>query len=133
VTSRRSAVKSLLIGILAACDSTIARLKGRRLVAVAAIDTVRPDAAFRTTIGERPIIVVDDGGTTRTFVAVCTHEGCPLGWNPQQRLIRCPCHGSAFSTAGKVVNGPALLPLTELETFVERGKVLVAFPPGASS
>jgi Rieske Fe-S protein len=128
VTSRRAAVKSLLLAALAACDSTIARLRGKRLVPVTTVARVPAGSAYRTRLGEQPIIVVNERGKIRTFVAVCTHEGCPLGWNATQHLIRCPCHGSAFDTAGRVVDGPAPLPLTELETFVERNDVLVVPP-----
>ena len=123
--SRRAALKTLVLGALAACDATVARLRGRTLVAVTTVDNVPDGSAFRTKLGDQPVIVVNDKRKIRTFVAVCTHEGCPLGWNPVQHLIRCPCHGSAFNTAGAVVNGPAATPLTELETFVERDKILV--------
>ena len=125
MTSRRNALRTLGLGLLAACESTIARLKGRKLVRVAAADSVSASVAARTTVADQPIIVVSDGHTLRTFVAVCTHEGCPLGWNSMQRLIRCPCHGSAFDTAGRVVEGPAREPLTELETVVEKGGIWI--------
>lgn len=125
MTSRRNALVALGLGLLAACESTIARLKGRKLVRVAAADSVSVSAAQRVTVADQPIIVVSDGRKLRTFLAVCTHEGCPLGWNSTQRLIRCPCHGSAFDTAGRVVEGPARDPLTELETVVENGGVWI--------
>jgi Rieske Fe-S protein len=134
VTSRRGALRALLAVLLAACDSTIARLRGQKLVRVTSVDSVPPGGAFRLTLPAandstdsygRPIIVVNDGGTIRAFRAVCTHEGCPLGWNSTQHLIRCPCHGSAFDSKGQVVHGPAALPLTPIETFVERGNVLI--------
>lgn len=97
-------------------------------MSVTTSDKVPSGSAFRTRLADQPIIVVNDGRRIRTFVAVCTHEGCPLGWNPTQHLIRCPCHGSAFDTTGAVVNGPAATPLTELQTFVERGRVFVTAP-----
>lgn len=125
MTSRRAALGTLGLAFLAACDAVVARIKGRRLVKVVDAERVTPDTAYRTTIADAPIIVVNDGRRVRTFVAECTHEGCPLGWNPSQRLIRCPCHGSAFDTAGRVVQGPAALPLTEVETVVERGAVMI--------
>ena len=130
-TTRRAALERLaLLGaaLVTACDSTIARLKGKRLVEIARADNVPTGSAFRTTHGDDPLILTNDGAAIRTFVAVCTHEGCPLGWNPRQRLIRCPCHGSAFDVRGRVVEGPATRPLAALETFVERGRVLVASP-----
>ena len=127
MTSRRDILKAFGGGalLLAACDATIARLRGWQVVRVTSVDNVPPGAAYRTRYGDDPIIVVNAGGEFRTFVAVCTHEGCPLGWNPNQRLIRCPCHGSAFDTRGHVVNGPAKLPLTELETIVDRGQLSI--------
>jgi len=125
VTSRRETLKLFFLSLLAACDSAIARMRGARLVPIARIDQVPPGSAYRTTHGDDPLILVNVDGKVTTFLAVCTHEGCPLGWNPQQHLIRCPCHGSAFDTAGKVVNGPAQKPLTPLPTIAERGKVLL--------
>ena len=125
MTSRRGALKVLVLGVLAACDSAIARLRGARLVPIARLDQVPPGSAYRTRHGDDPLILVNAGGKVTTFLAVCTHEGCPLGWNQNQHLIRCPCHGSAFDTAGKVVNGPAQTPLTRLETISSRGEVLL--------
>ena len=125
MTSRRSALASLLAVAVAACDAAVARLRGWRLTPVAEAARVPAGGAYRTTVGDRPLILVDAGGRVRTFVAECTHEGCPLGWNATQRLIRCPCHGSAFDTAGRVVEGPARRPLTELETLVDRGTVML--------
>jgi len=71
------------------------------------------------------VIVVNVSGTVRAFRAVCTHEGCPLGWNAQQHLIRCPCHGGAYDTSGRVVSGPPPAPLTELRAVVEHGSIYI--------
>jgi len=40
--------------------------------------------------------------------AICTHAGCPMDYVPAQQLIDCACHGSQFSTDGKVLRGPAI-------------------------
>ena len=37
----------------------------------------------------------------------CTHMGCALRWNPQERTWDCPCHGSKFSENGSVLENPA--------------------------
>jgi glycine/D-amino acid oxidase-like deaminating enzyme/nitrite reductase/ring-hydroxylating ferredoxin subunit len=47
--------------------------------------------------------------------AVCTHMGCIVHWNRAERSWDCPCHGSRFSTAGAVLEGPALKGLATLD------------------
>jgi Rieske Fe-S protein len=109
----------------------VARRRSPRVrgVPVASLDQVPPGAAFRTRDADSPVIVLNVGGEIRAFDAVCTHEGCPLGWNPDQRLIRCPCHGGAYDTAGKVVDGPPPAPLHRLEAEVGDGVIYVALTP----
>lgn len=37
----------------------------------------------------------------------CPHLGCALKWNPREHTWDCPCHGSRFTNAGKLIDGPA--------------------------
>lgn len=37
----------------------------------------------------------------------CTHLGCALKWNPQEHSWDCSCHGSRFTSDGKVLENPA--------------------------
>lgn len=42
------------------------------------------------------------------YVNQCTHLGCPLlDQIAQSNRIFCPCHGSIYDTAGRVLSGPA--------------------------
>ncbi|MFN0149573.1 MAG: ubiquinol-cytochrome c reductase iron-sulfur subunit [bacterium] len=82
-----------------------------------------PDRALVVQAAEyaEPIILVwdvRDDGTPSDFLAfsaLCTHQRCAL--KPGRNGFTCPCHGSVFDRAGRVVRGPAEEPLAQL--FVE--------------
>lgn len=72
--------------------------------------------------------------TTTTVVAVsrrCTHQGCTVGLPAAAGAsLVCPCHGSAFTTQGAVVNGPANAPLATYAASIDTGtnEVVVVVP-----
>jgi cytochrome b6-f complex iron-sulfur subunit len=57
--------------------------------------------------------------------ATCTHLGCLTRYERENNRIFCPCHGSRFSTEGKVTDGPAPRPLPRLQLTVEQGLLVV--------
>jgi Rieske Fe-S protein len=131
--SRRSALKTIGALFLSACDTTILRMRGFKVTPIATLDQVPPGGAYRTKLGDEPIILVNVAGDVRAFVAECTHEGCPLGWNPNQHLIRCPCHGSAFDLTGMPVNGPATKSLAGYPVLVRENQISLVVPPNDRS
>ena len=67
-----------------------------------------------------PILIVRD--SLRRYHALsmqCTHEGCPVN-RPVNGVIVCPCHGSEYDLEGRVLKGPAQLPLARYETDYHR-------------
>ena len=115
------------MAVLAGCANVLGRRGSHLGTAVATLDKLPPGSGLRASLGgDESTIVVNVDGTVRAFRAVCTHEGCPLGWNAQQHLIRCPCHGGAYDTGGRVVSGPPPAPLTELRAVLDHGTIYVA-------
>ena len=44
----------------------------------------------------------------------CSHMGCVLKWNPEEKTWECPCHGSRFGPNGAVLDNPAGKPLRKI-------------------
>lgn len=53
--------------------------------------------------------------TFAALTSTCTHETCTITGFDNTTYV-CPCHGSRFTTAGRVVNGPANAPLRTFAT-----------------
>ncbi len=63
--------------------------------------------------GEPTYLTVTEEGTVHPWGIVdnCTHLGCTFPWNPHDNQFQCPCHGSRYDDEGRIVRGPAPLPL----------------------
>jgi cytochrome b6-f complex iron-sulfur subunit len=53
--------------------------------------------------------------TFAALTAQCTHEACVVSESTGQSFV-CPCHGSEFDTSGRVIVGPASVPLRQFQT-----------------
>lgn len=53
----------------------------------------------------------------------CTHNGCEL--NVGGGIYTCPCHGSEFSTTGKVLEGPADRDLKTFKTESDHENIYI--------
>jgi glycine/D-amino acid oxidase-like deaminating enzyme/nitrite reductase/ring-hydroxylating ferredoxin subunit len=75
---------------------------------VSSVDEIPPNSGAIVREGLRKVAVFrDEAGELHRRVAVCTHLGCIVAWNPAASTWDCPCHGSRFAPKGTVVNGPA--------------------------
>jgi glycine/D-amino acid oxidase-like deaminating enzyme/nitrite reductase/ring-hydroxylating ferredoxin subunit len=61
--------------------------------------------------GQKIAAYRNERGQVTMVSPVCTHLGCLVAWNKAERTWDCPCHGSRFTPAGKVLAGPAETPL----------------------
>lgn len=74
--------------------------------------------------GKFYLVRMNDGG----FIALslfCTHLGCSITWNPEEKKFLCPCHASQFNIEGEVLSPPAPRPLDYYPVIIEDGLVKV--------
>ncbi|ARF71951.1 Rieske (2Fe-2S) protein [Kitasatospora albolonga] len=78
---------------------------------------------------QRLVVSCPAKGEYKAFSAQCTHGGCVLT-KIEGTEGHCACHGSRFdTTTGKVVQGPATVPLPAVPVTAEGGKLVAG--PGA--
>lgn len=46
-------------------------------------------------------------GLIKPTVPRCPHLGCALNWNAAENTWDCPCHGSRFTSEGRLIDNPA--------------------------
>jgi thiosulfate dehydrogenase [quinone] large subunit len=71
--------------------------------------------------GDPAIVIHTSGSQFYGYDAVCTHAGCTVQYDPQSKLIVCPCHGAQYDPThdAQVVAGPAPSPLTKLPFTID--------------
>lgn len=56
--------------------------------------------------GQRLAVYKDKNGIITALSPVCTHAGCIVLFNSEEKSWDCPCHGGRFDLDGKVLCGP---------------------------
>ena len=57
----------------------------------------------------------DEAGIIHALSPVCTHAGCIVNWNSEEKSWDCPCHGARYDWTGKVLTGPATRDLQPIQ------------------
>lgn len=88
-----------------------------------------PDAvAIGSVLSEQDqkVYIIRSQAGFRALSSICTHLGCITRYQPDEKIIACPCHGSRFNLEGEVLAGPAPRPLDQYEIDVSsRGRLVV--------
>lgn len=71
------------------------------------------------------VLVVETDSTLSAVNPTCTHRGCTVEWQADQKMFVCPCHGAKYGPKGTVTSGPATKPLKTYEAKLEGDAVLV--------
>lgn len=79
---------------------------------VSALDDLAPCQSRKIDVGGQPVAVYrGKDGALQAVAGKCSHMGCELRWNGAETSWDCNCHGSRFAPDGRVLEGPALVPL----------------------
>ncbi len=76
-----------------------------------------------------PVLVLRHPDDFQQLLAVnptCTHRGCIVTWEADQKAFICPCHDAKFAPDGKVLQGRAQDPLITYTVKIEQENVLIA-------
>lgn len=119
-----SIVATPVVGFLIPTRESASAAGGK--VAVASPAQIPPGSGKVVAVGSKPAIVVNVDGTFKAYSAICTHLGCIVAYDANQRAIVCPCHDGHFSPAnGSVISGPPPAPLAALTVSVEGDKIMI--------
>lgn len=82
----------------------------RKVIEAGQVNDFEPGSVTAFVRGRFYLVRLPSGG----FLAVssqCTHLGCSIPWDNNQKRFICPCHASHFDITGKVLSSPAPRPL----------------------
>jgi nitrite reductase/ring-hydroxylating ferredoxin subunit len=91
------------------------------------LSDLTPNQVVPVQAGAVPAFLIREGDTVRAISRVCTHMGCLLNYEADDREFACPCHGAWFDLAGHVdpKYGMSLPQLPAVGVRVEKGVVYV--------
>ncbi len=97
---------------------------GQNLLAIGNVSDFDMNAVYPFRNGKFYLVRLKDGG----FIAMslkCTHLGCSVIWDENDKRFNCPCHSSSFDIYGNVIDPPAPRALDIYPVIIEDGRLLV--------
>jgi cytochrome b6-f complex iron-sulfur subunit len=75
---------------------------------------------------EQSVWIVREKNRLYALYSKCTHLGCTPNWFADERVFKCPCHGSQFYSNGVNFAGPAPRPLDRFKIYIARdGRIFI--------
>ena len=76
---------------------------------------------------KKPIIIIHtETGEFKAFSAACTHLGCIIDFEPEQKRFHCNCHDSLYDLNGNNYSGPAQKPLEPFAVTVKDNDISIS-------
>lgn len=88
-----------------------ARGGGAENVEVEGASAMAVGTAKTLQVAGKAVIVIRAASGFTAFSASCTHLGCLVTWDADNKKLLCPCHAAVFGADGGVVSGPPPSPL----------------------
>jgi len=99
-------------------------LNAQSRVLAATTDELKPNSAKFFRFLDKPAVLVRlPDGSYEALSAKCTHLGCTVSFEQAKDFFYCNCHGSEFSINGKVIRGPAQLPLQQYAVSISGNNI----------
>lgn len=83
------------------------------------LSVARADGWYRERARQTVFLVWDGANHVSAFSATCTHLGCQVRWQADEKKFRCPCHGGVYDADGRVLAGPPPRALDRVEARVD--------------
>ncbi len=97
----------------------------QRVATVAELPEGRSMQFHYPTPDDPAILVHLPGARFVAYSQLCTHLACGVLWDPQRRVLECPCHEGYFDAAtGQVLAGPPPRPLPRIDLRIEGGEII---------
>lgn len=99
------------------------KIKIKKLEFIDKKNVERKFIVIRTEALAFPICLYKNNDNYIAVYMQCSHQGCEL--NPNEKTLVCPCHGSEFSTEGKVLSPPADKDLKQFNVITDNEAIYI--------